>query len=61
MRSPAEGLSANAAGLVRDEIIIFEVMAEEVDKPWWKRYRAQLEKQFDQDQIVVRASKIRLL
>jgi len=60
-RSPAEGLSAEAAGVVRDDIVIFEVMTGELDRQWWKNYRGRLEKQFSQDRIIVRASTIDLL
>lgn len=60
-RSPAEGLSTKAATLVRDEIVIFEVMTATLDRRWWKRYRHRLEAQFSQDRIVIRASKIRVL
>ena len=60
-RSPAEGLSKEHSGIVRDEIIIFEVMTEKLDKRWWKKYRINLEKEFRQNRIIVRASKINLL
>ncbi|MDB5811159.1 MAG: hypothetical protein JWN94_3281, partial [Betaproteobacteria bacterium] len=60
-RSPAEGLSGGASRIVRDEIVIFEVMTAKLKKRWWKKYRAALEREFRQDCIVVRASAIRLL
>ena len=60
-RSPAEGLSAEGNGVVRDDIVIFEVMTGELKKRWWTNYRQRLEKEFKQDTIIVRASKIRLL
>ncbi len=56
-RSPAEGLWESGEGEVdRDSIVIFEVMAEQVDRPWWADYRAGLERRFGQDEVVVRAS-----
>jgi hypothetical protein len=54
-RAPAIGESREGNRIVRDEIIVFEVMVEEVDRDWWKRYRENLEGVFDQDEIVVRA------
>ena len=60
-RSPAEGLSTDATQVVRDEIVIFEVMTPKLQKAWWANYRRRLEKLFRQDTIIVRASKIRLL
>lgn len=60
-RSPAEGLIKECSGLVKDEIIIFEVMSSKIKKSWWRRYRSNLEKEFRQDSIIVRASKTDLL
>lgn len=61
-RSPAEGLwDEGGGGRSRDEIVIFEVMAERLDRDWWSGYRAELEKRFRQDAIVVRAREVELL
>jgi hypothetical protein len=60
-RSPAEGLSTGTRRVVRDEIVIFEVMTARLDKRWWKAYRSELEREFRQDRIVVRASSIAVL
>jgi hypothetical protein len=57
MRAPAMGLWANEAGQVRrDELVSFEVMAETLDRDWWRNYRDQLKHRFRQDEIVMRAS-----
>src|ERR1700741_3702574 len=61
MRAPAEGLSEEAQRVVRDTIVIFEVMTAKLDRRWWKKYRAGLENEFRQDRIIVRASAISLL
>ena len=56
-RSPAEGLWEEAGGQVsRDEVVIFEVMAERLEREWWSGYRAELEKRFRQELLVVRAT-----
>ena len=61
-RSPAEGLWEDAQGeRSRDEIIIFEVMADWLDRGWWRDYRASLEQRFLQDEVVVRAREVELL
>lgn len=60
-RSPAEGLWEEGEGRSRDEIVIFEVMAEELDRGWWRRYRHDLERRFRQDEIVVRARQVERL
>ena len=56
-RSPAEGLWSEGPdeGAERDEIVVFEVMVEELDRGWWHEYRRRLEARFHQDEIVVRA------
>ncbi|HEX2763586.1 MAG TPA: hypothetical protein VHM92_07030 [Allosphingosinicella sp.] len=60
-RSPAEGLWVEDGERSRDEIIVFEVMADWIDRGWWRGYRAELEKRFRQDVIVVRAREVDLL
>jgi hypothetical protein len=60
-RSPAQGTTSDGGKTVHDEIIVFEVMAETLDASWWKSYRLQLEREFRQDEIVVRASTVTLL
>jgi hypothetical protein len=60
-RSPAQGTTSDGGKTVHDEIIVFEVMAEILDASWWKSYRLQLEREFRQDEIVVRASTVTLL
>ena len=66
LRSPAEGVwkdnpGASASDAVRDEIVIFEVMAEQLDRSWWRNYRETLTARFAQDELVVRASAIERL
>jgi hypothetical protein len=60
-RSPAEGLWVEDGERSRDEIIVFEVMADWLDRGWWRSYRAALEERFRQDMIVVRAREVELL
>lgn len=61
-RAPAEGLwQEGAAGLSKDEIVIYEVMTEAIHEGWWRDYRRGLEARFRQKQVVVRAQAIRLL
>lgn len=60
-QGPAEGLWEDEGEVSRDEIVIFEVMADELDRGWWAGYRRKLEEMFAQDAIVVRAREIELL
>jgi C4-dicarboxylate-specific signal transduction histidine kinase len=62
LRAPARGLWKKDDGQVqRDDVVIFEVMTDALDRPWWKEYRATLEARFAQEAIVVRATRVRLL
>ncbi len=61
-RSPAEGVWREGEGDVsRDEVVIFEVMTEQLDRQWWASYREELERRFRQEQIVIRATKVEQL
>src|SRR3954462_8796489 len=61
-RAPAEGLwKEGSSGTSKDEIVIYEVMAETLDESWWRAYRRSLESRFRQEQVVVRAQEVRLL
>jgi hypothetical protein len=61
-RAPAEGRwKLNENHTTKDDIVIFEVMAPELDAAWWKTYRHDLEERFRQDVIVIRAQQTRLL
>ena len=57
-RSPAEGLWQEGGERSRDEIVVFEVMADWIDRSWWRDYRAELESRFAQQEIVIRSSEI---
>lgn len=57
LRSPATGLWADENGeLRRDELAIFEVMTDQVDRAWWQNYRHDLEQRFRQEEILVRVT-----
>ena len=60
-RSPAEGLWDAEGETDRDEVVIFEVMTDRLDRARWASYRAHLEERFKQEQIVVRTQSIELL
>jgi hypothetical protein len=60
-RTPAQGLWKDEGETHRDDIVVFEVMAAELDKEWWDAYRRQLEQGFRQEAIVIRAQETLLL
>ncbi len=60
-RGPAEGLWEENGKTTRDDIVVFEVMASDLDERWWNGYRRTLEARFGQESIIVRAQEILLL
>jgi hypothetical protein len=61
-RAPATGAWKPAPGqTVRDDIVVYEVMVETLDRGWWHGYRSELERRFDQDELVIRAHAVERL
>ena len=60
-RAPAEGLWTGGGEASHDEIVIFEVMVEKLDRMFWSAYRRELEERFRQEVIVIRAQSIEQL
>ena len=60
-RAPAEGVWKEGGHTSRDDMVVFEVMARDLDRGWWEHYRADLEQRFDQEAIVVRAIRLEML
>jgi hypothetical protein len=60
-RAPAQGLWKDEGETKRDDIVVFEVMTDELDTEWWRRYRSALERIFRQDTIIIRAQGVALL
>lgn len=55
-RAPAKGEWKPKPGkTVHDDIVVYEVMVESLDREWWAVYRKQLEVRFGQEELVVRA------
>jgi hypothetical protein len=56
LQSPAAGAwKEDDARTVRDEVVLFELMTDALDRAWWRRYREELERRFRQKALVVRA------
>lgn len=60
-RAPAKGLWAEGGEVQRDDIVVYEVMADALDPAWWARYRATLEQRFAQDELMIRSLATRRL
>ena len=58
-RVPVEGLwNTHQAGRSHDAIVIYEVMLQQLDRPWWESYKAELERRFAQEEMVIRVSRV---
>lgn len=62
VRSPAEGLwKGSPLTMVHDDIVIYEVMTETLDRGWWRAYREELSVRYLQEVLIVRVSEMQLL
>jgi hypothetical protein len=62
LRSPAQGFWKESDDeVVKDDLVLFEVLAEEVDREWWSDYKRKLLERFRQEEIIVRASEVESL
>ena len=62
VRSPAVGEWEDEDGdRARDDVVLFEVVVDALDAGWWADFRRTLEREFDQDAILVRALAMRRL
>jgi hypothetical protein len=53
-RAPAEGLWDAGGAVKRDDIIVIEVMTDMLDRSWWREYKIELERLFEQDEMIIR-------
>jgi len=59
VRSPAVGLwKENSDDINRDEVVMFEVLSDQLDKDWWANYRKELQNKFRQEELLIWASSI---
>jgi hypothetical protein len=61
MRAPATGLWKTGTQVEEDRIVIVEVLVADLGHEWWVQYRKQLESDFMQQHILIRASQCVLL
>jgi hypothetical protein len=56
-RAPAQGAwrAPHTGHVEHDKLIIVEVMTEQIDRPWWRRLRNELEIALRQEEILIRA------
>lgn len=61
VQAPAEGQWIDRGRKVHDQVITIEVMTNGLHRKWWKRYRKTLEAKFRQREVVLRATKMKML
>jgi hypothetical protein len=54
-QAPAKGNWLAGGAEERDDIIIIEAMADDLDHAWWKLLRKRLERDLQQKEIVIRS------
>ncbi len=61
LRSPAKGLWEKHGDRQHDDVVVIETMATRLDRAWWRNYRAELERRFSQESIIIRSQRICML
>lgn len=61
IRSPAVGMWKETDDVNRDDVIMLEVMTGELEREWWADYRRDLEEKFQQQEILIWATRIEKL
>lgn len=61
-RAPAQGVWQETDGPPkRDDIVVYEVMTDVLDRVWWAKYRRELQRRFAQEELVIRGQEIERL
>jgi hypothetical protein len=61
-RNPAKGISLLEDNeRAEDDIIVYEVIVEAVDRHWWQSYKRDLEERFQQEEILIRVTAVSLV
>jgi hypothetical protein len=61
-QSPATGYLEDGPGrVVREPIVVYEVMVENLERTWWAALRERLEIEFAQGDLIVRSHEVQRL
>jgi hypothetical protein len=62
-RAPASGLwkDGDEESVERDDLVVYESMAEVQDLDWWRGFRERLERLFKQDRILIRSQVVEII
>jgi hypothetical protein len=58
VRAPAKGLWEEDEEINRDDVVMFEIIAENFAKDWWREYRIQLQHVFKQKEVLIWATSV---
>jgi hypothetical protein len=61
VRAPAKGLWEEDEEIKRDDVIMFEIIAETLCKNWWREYRLKLQHVFKQKEVLIWATRVEKL
>lgn len=62
LRTPGEGVWAESPSkVVEDDVVTFEVVADRVNRGWWQEFKAQLQRDFEQEEILIRTTRVEIL
>ena len=61
IRAPAKGLWEEDEELHQDDVVMFEIIAENFAKDWWRQYRTQLQHLFKQKEVLIWATNVEKL
>ena len=57
-RSPAKGVWKTETGAKHDDVVVLDLMARALERDWWRAWRKRIEALLEQEEIVVRATRI---
>jgi len=60
-RAPAEGLWRDGTEVVADQVVVFEALDRAYEAEWWQAYKRRLCERFEQDEVMVRVIRARLV
>ena len=61
-RAPASGLWKNAdASIEKDDLVVYEVLANDRDAAWWSNFRQSLETRFEQEKILIISHEVSIM
>lgn len=56
VRAPAKGLWVEDEEVTGDDVVMFEIITDKLDKVWWRAYRIRLQQLFKQKEVLVWAT-----